>query len=48
MKIKHIILSVLALTSTHIFADECKYPNNEPLLIDDGSQRIIQQQAQNT
>ncbi|MCF9047204.1 hypothetical protein [Acinetobacter nectaris] len=48
MKIKHIILSVLALTSTHIFADECKYPNNEPLLIDDGSQRIIQQQARNT
>lgn len=48
MKIKHIALSLLAVTSTQIFADECLYPRNEPVVLGDGSQRIIQQQARNT
>lgn len=48
MKIKHIALSLLAITSTQIFADECLYPNNAPLVLGDGSQKIIQQQARNT
>lgn len=45
---KHIALSLVAITSTHIFADECLYPRNEPLALGDDSQRIIQQQAKNT
>lgn len=48
MKIKHIAVSLLAITSTQIFADECLYPNNAPLVLGDGSQKIIQQQAHNT
>ncbi|MBF7689847.1 hypothetical protein [Acinetobacter pollinis] len=48
MKIKHIAVSLLAITSTQIFADECLYPNNAPLVLGDGSQKIIQQQARNT
>ncbi|ESK40660.1 hypothetical protein P256_01115 [Acinetobacter nectaris CIP 110549] len=48
MKIKHIVLSILTITSTQIFADECLYPRNEPLVMGDGSQKLIQQQARNT
>ncbi|MCF9033344.1 hypothetical protein [Acinetobacter nectaris] len=48
MKIKHIVLSILTITSTQIFADECMYPHNEPTMLGDGSQRMIRQQARNT
>ncbi|MCF8999966.1 hypothetical protein [Acinetobacter nectaris] len=48
MKMKHIVLSILTITSTQIFADECLYPRNEPLVMGDGSQKLIQQQARNT
>lgn len=48
MNIKRVVLSILAISSMNTFADECLYPRNEPLVLGDGSKKLIYQQAKNT
>ncbi|MBF7693229.1 hypothetical protein [Acinetobacter pollinis] len=48
MNMKHIAVSLLTLISTPLFADQCEYPHNEPVILADGSHRIVTQQARRT
>ncbi|MBF7689845.1 hypothetical protein [Acinetobacter pollinis] len=48
MNMKHIAVSLLTLISTPLFADECHYPHNQPLLLGDNSHRIVHQTAYRT